>query len=233
MSTDRNTALQAGKTAHAIASFLADERRTVVDSPSNPALWKAYADSLIPYLGATVGDNTGVAGFAPLDGLDSSMPRTSSLFASMTKDDDANRRFAGSATTRADGYEEAFATEVVADPPTARSPRPQSNLSAAARLHALVASGAHQAHPETSRPTALRAQTRLAYTVARLKARAGDPTIDPKFFDDSGRLIPPDHIDDSDWSIYDSQLSVFLAPWPPITDAIRQFGRTFDRIVRG
>ncbi len=67
-STDRAAATRAGQTAHAIASFLADEREKIAGAPANPALWQAFAQSLVPYLGAMVGDESGVVGFEPLDG---------------------------------------------------------------------------------------------------------------------------------------------------------------------
>lgn len=38
---------------------------------------------------------------------------------------------------------------------------------------------------------------------------------------------------DTDWSIYDTQLTVYLTPWPRINKAIRQFGRVYDVIARG
>jgi hypothetical protein len=71
----------------------------------------------------------------------------------------------------------------------------------------------------------------VAYEVAVITAPAGNPTIDPKFFDTAGRLLPPNEISDDDWSMYDAELSVYLAPFGPINDQIRQFGRTFQRIA--
>ncbi|RAV15076.1 hypothetical protein DQP55_06820 [Mycolicibacterium sp. GF69] len=61
------------------------------------------------------------------------------------------------------------------------------------------------------------------YQVAALSARPDDSHIDPEFFRD-GRLLSPAEIPENDWSIYDSQLTVYLAPFQHISNAIRQFG---------
>lgn len=90
-STDRTAATRAGQTAHTIASFLADHSDEPANTSANPALWQAFARSLAPYVGAMVGDGTGVEGFEPLDGPGSQMRRRAPLFAAMSKDNDANQ----------------------------------------------------------------------------------------------------------------------------------------------
>lgn len=231
-SADRDAAIRAGETAQAIASFLADDRESLSDAPANPALWRSFVSSLVPYLGAMVGDERGVAGFAPLDGLDSQMRHTASMFAAMTKDADANRIITEAAAARAHSYEVAFAVAAVAEPLMAHRGDAQQNLLRAARLRSLIKTGAYIADPGSEKPAPALAQTEVAYQVASLTARPDDPHIDPKFFRD-GRLLSPTEIPDDSWSIYDSQLTVYLATWPRIIDAIRQFGRTYMTIAAG
>lgn len=231
-STDQASATRAGQTAHAIASFLADDREKIASAPANPALWQAFAQALVPYIGAMVGDAAGVAGFEPLDDPGSQMRRTASLFAAMTKDSEANQTFTTTASERADTYEVAFARTAVAEPLLADRASAQKDLLRAARLRGLVATGAHLANPSSENPTPSVAQTELAYQVVSLTARPDDPHINEEFFRD-GRLLPPSEIAVEDWSIYDSQLTVYLAPWPRINDAIRQFGSAYNVIARG
>ena len=232
-STDRSAATRAGRTAHAIASFIADEKDSIAGAPANPALWQAYAQSLVPYLGAFVGDESGVTGFAPLDGLNSQMRRTAAVFAAMARNSDANRIFADAASQRARTFEAAFAKAAVAEPASADRGEAQRNLLQAARLRSLVATGAYLADPKSDKPAVAYAQTELAYQVASLTARPGDLHIDPNYFGNNGRLLSQSEIPDDSWSLYDSQLTVYLAPWPAINDAIRQFGRAYGVIASG
>lgn len=232
LSTDRTTASRAGAAAHSIASFLADEREKIADAPANPALWQAFAQSLVPYLGAMVGDESAVGGFEPLDDPASQMQRTASLFAAMTKDADADRAFSTAVSQRAESYETAFARAAAAEPLLADRDPAQRDLLQAARLRSLAATGTHMANPHSEKPNSLVAQSELAYQVVSLTARSDDPHINEEFFRDS-RLLPPSEIPTEDWSIYDSQLTVYLAPWPRINEAIRQFGRAFDVIAQG
>jgi hypothetical protein len=229
-STDRAAADRAGKAAHAIASFLADNRDSFEGAPANPALWQAFSQSLMPYLGVMVGDDSGVAGFEPLDGPNSQMRQTASMFAAMAKHIDADKTFTEAASARAQSYEEAFAKAAVAEPLLADRGAAQRPLLQAARLRSLVATGAYMADPASGKPAVAYAQTELAYQVASLTVRPGDPHINPEYFKE-GRLLSPSEISEADWSIYDSQLAVYLAPWPRIFDAIQQFGHTYDVIA--
>lgn len=232
-STDRAIAVQAGATAHSVASFLADDRDALANAPANPALWRAFAHSLAPYLGPMVGDAIGIAGFEPLDGTASQMRRTASLFATMTKNADANRIFTDATSARVQKYEAAFAKAAVAEPMLAdRGAAAQNELQYAARLRGLVAAGTYLAKPESVHFTPAHAQTELSYQIASLTARPGDPHIGERFFKD-GQLLSPSEIAEADWSIYDAQLTVYLSPWPRINEAIRQFGRAYDTIASG
>lgn len=229
-SPDRSIATSAGQTAHSIASFLSGDDASA--DPSNSALWQMFARSLIPYLGATVGDLSGVAGFDPLDELNSDMQHSAGLFATMTKNAEANRPFTDAASKLAQAYEAAFAKAAVADPLQADQGNAQRDILRAARLRGLIAAGSFIADPQIGRPTTAKAQTQVAYQVASLTARPGDPHINPEFFI-ADRLKSPAEISDANWSIYDTQLTVFLAPSPRINDAIRRFGRTYELIVSG
>ncbi|MCV7280833.1 hypothetical protein H7J88_14380 [Mycolicibacterium flavescens] len=225
-SSDRQTATRAGESAHAIASFIADEKDALDGAPANSALWQSFARSLTPYLGAMVGDERGIAGFPPLDGLDSAMRRTAAVFAMMHRDPEAIRLFTEAATERAHTFETGFAETAAAEPTLTRSGDALEDLMRAARLRGLLAAGAHIADPESPVATPMHAQTEVMYQVASRSARPGNPHISPEFFRD-GRLLSPEEIPESNWSIYDSQLTVYLAPFRQISDAIRQFGQRF------
>jgi hypothetical protein len=231
-STDQASADRAGKTAHAIASFLADNRASFATAPSNPALWQAFAQSLVPYVGAMVGDESGVVGFEPLDGSRSPMQHTVAVFAAMTKNADADRIVTDGATARVHTYETAFAKAALAEPLSADRDAAQRALLLAARLRSLIDAGAYLANPDSPRPSPRHAQTEVAYQVVSLTARPDDPYIDERFFRD-GRLLSPSEIPEEDWSIYDAQLSAFLTTSPQVLNAIDQFGHAYDVITPG
>src|SRR5262249_19630117 len=112
-SSDQATAARAGAPAHALAVFLADhysERKS--SGGLNPALIQSYAGALIPYVRAMVGDPTGTSGFEPLDGLDTDMPRTASVFAAMASDPKANEMFTNAAKKSGAAFEQDFADAV-------------------------------------------------------------------------------------------------------------------------
>lgn len=233
-SPDRIVAGRAGHTAFAVATFLADKRESLAEAPPNSSLWQSYASSLAPYVGALVGDADGAQGFEPLDALDSTespMTRTVSLFRAVAKDSEANKTLIDAAAKRASAYEEAFANAVAEDSRLAGANDPQEWLTWAARLRGVVAKSQSADTPDSERPTSAHAQTQVAFEVAVLTARSGDPAIDPKFFGPDGRLIAPDELEENTWSVYDSQLTVYLSVFPPINDAIRSYGRTFEDIV--
>jgi hypothetical protein len=217
-SSDQAAASRAGRTARDIASFIVDERDRLADAPANPFLWQAFSDGLIPYLGALVGDETHVRGFDALDGLDSPMRTTAALFASMSE-------------RSVQSFASAFAAAVATDALAAATNENQRVLSQAARLRSLIDTGLHIAEPESSRPMASHAQTQLTYEIASLSAKPGNRTIDRRFFGPSGQLLSPGRIPDDAWSVYDAQLRAYLAAFPPVSDAIRQFGRVYQRIA--
>ena len=95
-----------------------------------------------------------------------------------------------------------------------------------------MATGAYVADPKTAEPTASHALTQMAYEVASLTIRVGDPTVDPRYSEAGGRLLSPDAIPDQDWSLYDSQLTAYLASYPPVDRAIRRFGGMYQTIAQ-
>lgn len=231
-STDRSAADRAGRAAHAIASYLADNRESFASAPANPALWQAFAQSLVPYLGAMVGDESGVVGFEPLDGTGSQMRHTASMFAAMAKNADANRILTEATSTRAHAYEAAFAKAALAEPFLADRDAARTNFLLAARLRGLVATASKLVDPQSERFTVGRAQTELAYQVVSLTARPDTPYIGKRFFS-GGRLLSPTEIADEDWSLYDTQLTVYLATSGRINNAIQQFGDAYNVIASG
>lgn len=54
--------------------------------------------------------------------------------------------------------------------------------------------------------------------------------IDDRFFDKSGQLKPPSQIDETDWSLYDSQLTASMAGHSQISAMMAKFGTTFSHI---
>lgn len=154
------------------------------------------------------------------------------MFATMAGKAEADLIFIGADSERAHGYETAFAKAAVTEPLLADRGPAQNDLLRAARLRSLVVTGTRLANPESERFTPAHAQTELAYQVASLTARPGDPHIGDRFFK-GGHLLSPREIADTDWSIYDAQLTVYLASWPRIKEAIHQFGRAYDVIANG
>lgn len=228
--TDEASAIRAGQTAHAIASFLATDRKALEDAPANSALWQSFSQSLTPYLGAMVRDPSGAKGFEPLDPINSSLSNTRSLFATMTKDADANRKFTDAAAALAHEYEVAFAKSAVAEPEKPGSDESLEGLMRAAYLRALVDAGRYLADPDSPRPTPQRAQTEIRYRIVSLTARPGDPHINSEFFKD-GQLMSPNEIAKTDWSIYDSQLSAYLVAYPQIRAMVGEYGHRYDLVA--
>jgi hypothetical protein len=229
-STDPAVATRAGQTAHAVGAFLADNRNELTSAPANPALWQSYSKSLTPYIGAMVGDPTGTRGFEQLDEINSDLSRTASLFATMTKDAQANRAFIDAAAALAHTLESAFAKAAVADPVRPATDDAVEGLMRAAYLRALVDTGRYLADPKSPRPTPRLAQTELKYQIVSLTARPTDPHINSEFFK-NGRLLSLQDIAKTDWSIYDNQLSTYLVAYPQIRAMVNEFGHRYDLVA--
>jgi hypothetical protein len=108
-----------------------------------------------------VGDDNGIADFAPIDGTNALMSHTVSLFAARTKDADAKRTFSEAAAARAQTYATAFAHAAVAQPLLADKGIAQEAVLRTARLLAVAAAGNHLANPQTEMPTSARPMTDL------------------------------------------------------------------------
>ncbi|MBO0680713.1 hypothetical protein JRC04_24880 [Mycolicibacterium sp. S2-37] len=61
--------------------------------------------------------------------------------------------------------------------------------------------------------------------------RSSDPRIRPGFFGPDGGLLSPSKVGGAQWSLYDAQLSNYLAAYPNLTAAIADFGVTYNRIA--
>ncbi|WP_301122744.1 hypothetical protein [Mycolicibacterium fortuitum] len=128
----------------------------------------------------------------------------------MTKDNDANQVLITAASERAHTYEMAFAKAAVAEPILADRGAPQADLLRAAALRSLVATGRRWRRRGRPRPPRM-PKLKLAYQIAVPTALPDDPHFNGAFFS-GGRLLSPNEIAESDWSIYDTQLTVYLTP---------------------
>lgn len=229
-SADPTVAQRAGRTAHAIAEFLAgDWQGTKAASAENPALFEAYAKALIPYQAALVGGSTGTAGFAPLESPDGKMPKTAQLFAAMSGRP-AGRSFIEAAASRATSYEEQFANYAAANPTLPHTEPGQEELLLAARLRGLISAGTRLAGEQTVPPTET-SLYELQFMVVSRMVRGRDPRISPEFFNPDGSLRSADQIDGGSWSRYNAELASVLAPFPRLTEAIETFGETAQAIA--
>lgn len=236
-STDSTTATRAATTARSIATFLADtpkpaDAESTDQQPANPALWHAYSATLVPYLGAMVGGDD-VTGFKPVDGLESRMPNTKTLFGTLITQDGDDHTFRDAADHQALAYEQAFAKAVIADPESPLSEQAHRDLLGAARLRALTDTGEQLADPGTESVLPGRVRTQLAFEIAALTARPGDPHIENRFFGSDGKLLSPSAIDNDDWSMYDTELVLSLGSNKVASDALWEFGRAYRRIANG
>jgi len=231
-SLDQATAARAGTTAHALAVFLADHYAEVKDSgKTNPALIQSYAGALVPYLGAVVGDQKGVSSFEPLDGLDTDMPRSATVFAAIGSDPSANSTFTEAANQRGLALEREFADAVAADPSSASSAAQHERLARAARLLGLVAAGTRLAGTAPPDSSSSHAETAVAYAVASRMVQGRDPHFSAEYFTPQGVLKAPNQIDAAQWSLYDTQLSNYLATYPAISKAIDRFASRYRSIA--
>jgi hypothetical protein len=73
--------------------------------------------------------------------------------------------------------------------------------------------------------------TQAQYTVASEFVDKGNPHIDERFFDETtGRLKPPSQISESDWSIYDAQLTAAMAEQTHVSALMQKFNTTLGRV---
>lgn len=70
--------------------------------------------------------------------------------------------------------------------------------------------------------------TQAQYAIASRLFHDGNPHIDDRFFDETtGKLKSPNQISESDWSVYDAQLTASLADHPEISAMLAKFRETF------
>ena len=75
------------------------------------------------------------------------------------------------------------------------------------------------------------AETAVAYAVVSKMLRGTDPHFSAEYFMSDGALKAPDQVDNAQWSLYDTQLSNYLATYPAITKAIGQFVNRYRSIA--
>ncbi|BBY26247.1 hypothetical protein [Mycolicibacterium sediminis] len=229
-SSDHDDAARAADTAHALAAFLAENRTAVSAAPPNPAVFEALSRSLVPFVGALVGDPGTTPAFRPLDDVGGSMSQTAALFATMIGREATTATFVDVASDRADADERAFAGAAASNPSTITAEY-LGGLLRAARLRGLLTAGSTLADPNAPEPTLLAARTQNAYAVAAAMVPPNEPSIERAFFGPTGELLGPERIPSAQWSQYDAQLRQYLAAYPAITDALQQFDTTFRRIA--
>jgi hypothetical protein len=235
-STDVREKTSAGETAHAIASFLADNSHDLMGGEKgsqasigavNPELTQTYADVVIPYLSAMVGDDAGTAGFRPLDGLQGPMPRTAAVFGVLATDSTAGSRLADAVGTVADKYEEGFVGLAAADPTSSTN----GDLVRAARLLGLASStGLRRSDGATFQPGDVVAD--LQFRIAVRMARGPNVDLPQQFFKSDGSLMSPQEVraksGEFGWEDYTSKLGAYLAKFPALTKAVTDFQREFS-----
>jgi hypothetical protein len=241
-SADPETRKLAAETAYAIATFLSDNAGALTGSTGegkedestaigavNPDLTQAYADALIPYLGAMVGDDKAISGFQPLDPLEGRMPRTSAMLGVLNINSAAGNRLADAVTALAGRYEEDLAESAAADPTLVASNDP--SLLRAARLLGLAKSSNLESSTG-SRFEPGDVVTDFQYRLAAKTIRGPNIDLPQQYFNQDGSLMSPDEVRDefgeSGWDDYSSKLGAYLAKSPANTRAVDAFRNTFS-----
>jgi hypothetical protein len=232
----------AGETAYAIATFLADKSNDLTGDTGggensrqasigavNPELTQTFADVVIPYLSAMVGDDAGTSGFRPLDGLQGPMPRTAAMFGVLNTDTAAGSHLADAIGTVADEYEQRFADLAAAHPMS--SVASNGDLARAARLLGLASStGLHRADGATFQPGDVVAD--LQFRIAARMATGPNVDLPQQYFKSDGTLMSPHEVrtqaGEFGWEDYTSKLSAYLAKYPGLTNAVNEFQRVFS-----
>ncbi|MEV0671231.1 cell division protein ZapB [Mycobacterium sp. NPDC050441] len=230
-SPDQTTSGQAGVAAHALAGFLADQSGKLrVAAAENPELLTAYAEALVPYQGAMVGDPRGTSRFEPLDKLDSILQRTASVFAVM-QNAPAQEKFVSEAKARAEIYQTQFA-EFAAANPTLPDDHPEWNYAQwSARLLGLLARSEPIATPSdrTSIPGA--ATSELRFAIVSRMIHGHDPRISAEYFDKDGGLISPTSLKGGPLSLYNAQLINYLSAYRELASAVTKYEATLRAIA--
>ncbi|GAS88993.1 hypothetical protein [Mycolicibacterium brisbanense] len=215
----------AADTAYGIVTFLADTAPTLLKLDKanngnvtvgdiNPAIVESYTNAVIPFLGAMVGDPGNVAGFQPLDPLDSTMPRTFAAFTVLGTTATSSADLGAAIVNLTDHYREVLANSLAANPVDDNSISTQ--VARLAQLFGLAFASelkAPASSPYIFDPEVVR--TELDYTLARATIVGPNEDVDRRYFDVGGKLLAPEyvrqHLGEAAWAEYSGMLSRYVA----------------------
>lgn len=236
----------AGETASALAAFLADDYPRLADidnsgqslSERNPDLVEAYRTALVRYQLAMIGaQDESVRGFAPLDGAESDMSRSSDVFALlfMPGGDAFRARLFGDIASEK-------ASALVSEYVSALAPPYQTTevgpLLTAAALYGTIAAAVEQAdNPDLRGTSAPMVRATVAHAIAQKLLDGDAPAPFPeRFVADFGTLYPPETVaeigGDSALSEYADALGAFLDTQGVIGRDLASFDKRYRDIVR-
>jgi hypothetical protein len=187
-SPDESAAQHAGEAAHAIATFLAEDR----DANRDPGLVRAYASALTPFQGALVGDVTGVRGFTPIgDPTGGDVSSARKIVAAIDSNTDAGRDFNDAGDERVRDYLHTYA-QAIASGKTDGTVA----LRYAADLAGVLEGGQRASGNDAIETRTAQSQINWAgyEFAAAMGARPGGPDIPDRFFTSEGRLKSPDEV---------------------------------------
>ena len=217
-SADPGTAQRAGEAAHAIATFLAQNKDELARLSTgwfglqhrsvgelNPELVRGYASVLTPFQGALVGDVKSVRGFTIIgDGIDLSSARK--IFAVIDTSTQAANEFNAAAYQRVRDYLHTYAESV-----TDRHSDGLVALEFAAGLAGVVEGGQRESgNAAVHMRTAQNAINWAGYEIAAaMGARPGGQDIPNQYFTSDGRLKSPDEVSVNDLPQFSTALGNF------------------------
>ncbi|MEW2479393.1 hypothetical protein AB0876_07340 [Mycobacterium sp. NPDC049093] len=232
-SPDQATSEQAGVAAHALAGFLGDQSDERGVAPAgNPELLAAYAEALVPYQGAMIGDSRGTSGFEPLDKLDSILQRTASVFTAMRKTP-AQENFISEAKVRAGNYQTQFAEFAAANPTLPDDHTERSYAQWSARLLGLLARSERVAVPGDRSSIPGVAASELRFAIVSRMVHGHDPRISAEYFDKDGGLVSPTSLKGGPLSLYNAQLINYLSAYSELESAVAKYEGTLRAIAGG
>jgi hypothetical protein len=188
LSANEAAAQRAGEAAHAIATFLAEDR----NEDRDPRLVRAYASALTPFQGALVGDVTGVRGFTPIgDPTGGDLSSARQIVAAIDSNTDAGSDFNDAGDQRVRDYLHTYA-QAIAGGKTDGTVA----LRYAADLAGVLAGGQRESGNSAIQPkTAQHWINWAGYELAAaMGARPGGPDIPDRFFTSEGQLKSPDDV---------------------------------------
>lgn len=217
-SADHVAAQRAGETAHAIADFLANQQSYLFDVEAgwfglqrrtvgelNPKLVAAFANALVPFQGALIGDESGVTAF-PVIGDPNNLASARSVFSVLNTSAEAGEAFNTAAYQRVRSYLRTYADAVAS-----KDSKGFVALRFAAGLAGVVEGAQRLSDNKTDRAfTAQYFINWAGYEVARaMGATPSGDGIAQVFFTADGSLKSPDDIAPADLSAYSTALQNF------------------------